>query len=78
MTILVFFQSKIFNMTVSKLTFLVCMFYFLSIHGQDLAMYCLVFDLAYGNFSRTKGLLNKSMWFSQLSFRKKFIIISND
>lgn len=61
-------------MTASKLTFLVCdyaFFIFFLIVDKNLAMYCLVFDLAYfKNFSRIKGLLNKSMWFSQLLVRK--------
>ena len=41
-------------------------------------MYHVVFGLVHEDFSRTKGLLNKSMWFPQLSFRKILVILSDD
>ena len=46
------------------------MLYFLANSEQDLAMYHLVFDVVYENFSRTKGLLIKPCGFVNSNLRK--------
>lgn len=77
-TMLAFFQSKTFNLPVNEPPFLHLSALFSFQWWMRLGTHCVVFDMAYENFCGTKGPLNKSEGFSQLSRRAMLMIISDE